>query len=47
MTKIKIFENDLSGSARTMTDERGTMTNERGESSFAGKDVAKALIRAE
>jgi hypothetical protein len=43
MTKIKIFKHDLSGSARTMTDERGTMTNERGEISFVGKDVAKAL----
>ena len=36
MTKIKIFENEMSDSVRTMTDERG-------ESSFAGKDVAKAL----
>ena len=36
MTKIKILENEMSGSARTMTDERG-------ENSFAGKDVAKVL----
>ena len=36
MTKIKILENEMSDSVRTMTDERG-------ESSFAGKDVAKAL----
>lgn len=36
MTKIKILENEMSGSVRTMTDERG-------ESSFLGKDVAKAL----
>ena len=43
MTKIKILENEMSSSVRTMTDERGTMTNERGKSSFAGKDVAKAL----
>ena len=44
MTKIKILENEMSGSVRTMTDERGEMTNERGESSFVGKDVAKALV---
>ena len=43
MTKIKILENEMSGSARTMTDERGSMTNERGEAFFVGKDVTKAL----
>ena len=39
MTKIKILENEMSSSARTMTDERG-------EISFVGKDVAKALERS-
>ena len=43
MTKIKILENEMSGNVRTMTDERGTMTNERGEAFFVGKDVAKVL----
>ena len=36
MTKIKILENEMSGSVRTMTDERG-------EAFFVGKDVAKVL----
>ena len=36
MKHIKIFKNDLFGTVRTMT-------NERGETFFVGKDVAKAL----
>ena len=35
-TEIKIFKNEMFGEVRTMT-------NEKGETFFVGKDVAKAL----
>ena len=36
MKEIQVFKNDLFGEIRTLTDERG-------EPLFVGKDVAKAL----